>query len=246
MARIRHLRRAPIAEAVVEVRVRPIGDVTLESVRPLVEKLKADLPIEESVEALAAKFGVKDGKPEPPETRHEQLGVRLWTADRQRAIQVRRDLVAISQLKPYTSWEDLRPRAIAIWRAYADAVSPATVTRVGVRYINEIRLGLPSELSDYFIAPPIVPSTLPQMLRTFMGRQVLHDVDTGNSVIVTQAIERSTDENHMVVLLDIDAFRDLDDDARSSSVDDLLESLRELKNQVFFGSITERTAEMYA
>jgi uncharacterized protein (TIGR04255 family) len=64
-------------------------------------------------------------------------------------------------------------------------------------------------------------------------------------VIVTQALERSVDPDHVVVLLDVDAYRDVEIEPHDDRVQSILGRLRDLKNRVFFGSITERTAEMY-
>jgi uncharacterized protein (TIGR04255 family) len=86
---------------------------------------------------------------------------------------------------------------------------------------------------------------MPAMLRSYLTRTVLHDPETGNSVTVTQASEPAPNEGHLIVLLDVDAFRDVDLDSSEPRLQSILESLRDLKNQAFFGSITEQTAESY-
>jgi uncharacterized protein (TIGR04255 family) len=74
---------------------------------------------------------------------------------------------------------------------------------------------------------------------------VLQDSESGNSITITQASEPSTDPDHIVVLLDVDAFRDVDMSPMDEELITILQELRDLKNQAFFGSISERTAEMY-
>jgi uncharacterized protein (TIGR04255 family) len=246
MAQIRHLNRAPIAEAVIELRIRAGNGVPLELLDKLVERWKSDYPTASKVESLAATLGIQQGRP-LTDTQYQQLGLLAKSANAQRAVQFRIDAFAFSRLSPYSSWEQVRPEALRLWGSYRETVRPDLVTRVGVRYINRLRLPLPVDLTAYFTSAPIVPEMLPQTLRSYLTRKVLHDRDTGNSVTVTQASEPSSDPDHIVVLLDVDAFREVDlDSSRFSEIDSVLESLRDLKNRAFFGSITERTVEMYA
>lgn len=245
MARIRHLSRAPIAEAVIELRVRPSSDTTLQSLEPLSERLRASFPVVQRIESIAAKFGLKDGKPLPTDTTYEQLGILLKTADQQDVVQIRTDGFAVSRLPPYTSWEKVLPRALELWTQYCDVARPERVNRLGVRYVNRLRLPMPVDLSAHLTSPPTIPEMLPQVLRGYLTRMVLHDPETGNSVTVTQATEPSTDSEHLIVLLDIDALREVDLDPSSQEVGSMLESLRQQKNRAFFGSVTEQTAERY-
>ena len=76
-------------------------------------------------------------------------------------------------------------------------------------------------------------------------RLVLGDTETTNSVIVTQALEPAPDGDHLVVLLDVDAYRDEDLEPQDERIQAIFAALHDLKNRVFFGSITERAAEIY-
>ena len=86
---------------------------------------------------------------------------------------------------------------------------------------------------------------VPPVLRAYLLRTVLQDPDTGNSVTVVQASEPSADSSHIEILLDVDAFMDVDWAPDDPRITERLGSLRELKNRGFFGSLTERSAEMY-
>lgn len=244
MAHIRHLDRAPIAEAVIEIRVRSTAGIPLDKLASLSAAWKATYPHETKVESFAARFGMQDGKA-TSDAQHEQLGFLLKTADKQEAVQFRTDAFAFSRLHPYTSWEEVLPKAAALWASYRESVKPERLVRLGVRYINRLRLPQPVDLAGYLTAPPTLPETLPFALRSYLTRLVLHDLEAGNSVTVTQASEPSTDEDHIVVLLDLDAFRDVDMEPGDERVMPILESLRHLKNRAFFGNISERTAEMF-
>jgi len=247
MARIRHLSRAPIAEAVIDFRVQSREGFAADSFLPVAERLKTRYPLTQPIESLAATFGFQEGKPTPADTTFSRLGLFLKTQDEQSIAQFRTDGFTFSRLPQYTSWEEVLPEALTLWRAYREASKPSKVTRLAVRYINRLRFALPSDLSMYVTAPPGIPESLPQQLRSYLTRLILSDVENGNSVIVTQATEPSSDPDHIVVLLDVDAYRDVGDMDPNNDhrIEDILGSLRMLKNRVFFGSITERTVEMY-
>jgi uncharacterized protein (TIGR04255 family) len=244
MARIRHLNRAPIAEAVIELRVRTATPVEPERLADLAAHWKPTFPDEQKVQAVAATFGIQDGKP-LANAQQAHLGFMLKTADQHDVVQFRRDAFAFSQLQPYTSWEEILPRATELWTSYRDVIKPDRLIRLGVRYINRLRLALPVDLSHHLTSPPSAPEVLASTIRSYLTRTVLQASESGNSITITQASEPSTDPDHIVVLLDVDAFRDVDMNPTDEAVMAILQALRNLKNQAFFGSITERTAEMY-
>lgn len=244
MARIRHLTRAPIAEAVIELRVRPTTASGLDPLARLSSRWKSQFPIEQKVESVAATFGLQDGRPKA-DARFQQLGFMLKTPDQREVVQFRQDAFAFSRLEPYSSWEEVLPKANELWLSYREAIRPDRLVRIGVRYINRLRLPLPVDLSEFLTAPPVGPQMPASTIRTFLTRMVLHDTATGSSAIVTQASEPSVQQEQTVILLDVDAYKDVDMEPGAENVDAMLESLRVLKNQAFFGSITERTAEMY-
>jgi uncharacterized protein (TIGR04255 family) len=245
MTRIRHLARAPIAEALIDIRVQPRDGISGDSFNQAAEEVSSTYPVVQRIESLAATFGVQEGKPMAPDATYSQIGLFLKTSDERNIVQFRTNGFTFSRLPQYTSWDEMFPEARSLWREYCAAAKPRRVIRLAVRYINRLRLPLPLDLATYLSAPPTVPEGLPPVLRAYLTRLVLNDADTGNSVIVTQALEPSVDTDHLVLLLDVDAFRDVDLDPGDSRLESILGMLRDLKNRVFFGSITEQTAEMY-
>jgi uncharacterized protein (TIGR04255 family) len=63
--------------------------------------------------------------------------------------------------------------------------------------------------------------------------------------VIVQALERSVDPSVVSLLLDIDAFREEVAAPDDPALPTAFEQLRQLKNEIFFASITETTAEMY-
>ena len=244
MAQARHLRNAPITEALIDLRVsrtaNPIDETSLELLRA---RLQDSYPTIER--QFVAQFHVKGGTPQPnPEQRFR--GFMLKSHDGLSIVQFRIDGFTFNRLRPYPSWEDILPEAIRLWRIYVATASPEAIARVAVRYIN--RLLLPasgSRLNDYLVGPPRVPEGYQASMAGFLTRVTL-SASHGLRAIVTTASEPSFGTSDTTIILDIDAFSDAaeltPDDAR---LEPMLERLRDLKNRLFFESLTEDAVRVF-
>ncbi len=117
---------------------------------------------------------------------------------------------------------------------------------MAVRYINRLRIPVPAELSEYLAAPPALASPSPQRLRQFLCRIVVDDPGRNSSAVVVQASEPLIGHEAIVLLIDIDAFKEnLSVAPTDPSLPEMFEQLRDLKNEIFFASLTEKAVEMY-
>ena len=173
------------------------------------------------------------------------VGYRLLSEDGRHIVQIRKDGFTFSRLQPYETWEGLRAEAKKAWQVYVNTVLPETVSRIAVRYINVLELPLPiGDLSDYVTAPPQLPPGLSQKVTSFFTRIVFSDPSINAAGILTQVVEGVIADKAPFVL-DIDVFRETECAADGDDCWNTLEKLRELKNQVFFEAITDRTAESF-
>ena len=243
MARPRaHLTHAPIAEAVLDLRVLRREGIDANQFSGLAATLGPEYGQSAPMHSIEARFGIERGRPVGPTQVQEAVG---WVYQTDGAIvQFRVDGFTFSKIEPYTSWEQVFREADRLWRIYVQIARPLEISRVAVRYINRLRLPGPSELRLYLEAPPVLPPPIPQAVREFLTRVV---VDDGNdaSAILIQALEASLDPATVPLLLDIDAFREVSLPPDDPSVAGIFEQLRRLKNDIFFASVTERTVEMY-
>ena len=243
MARQRHLSKAPIREAVIDIRVTPA--VTFESIEGLRAQLKERFPNAQNMSRRM--FGFEFGESEFKTSSVDKgpLGVRLTSEDGKHIVQLRVDGFTFSRLPQYLAWEQMRAEAVAVWKYYLESTRPEKVTRTAVRYINVMNLPLPiTDFKEYMTAPPEVPAALPQAVASFLSRVVIVDTASGTAAIVTQALETALGDKAPVVL-DIDAFKEFEVAGDSDSVWGTLEILRDFKNRIFFESITEKTAELF-
>jgi uncharacterized protein (TIGR04255 family) len=248
-AKPRHLDNAPISEAILDIRAVPPPDFPVQVLRQPAKELEGDFPTVEERRLTATTLEIREGKAVvPAHTRESIHGFAYKSGDGLAVAQFRVDGFTYSRLKPYTSWEEILPRALSLWDKYAKIAEPLVIPRLAVRYINRLRIPAPTqlvELEDYLTAPPVIPEGMPQNYSSFLSRVVLEDPDTAMSAIVTQALEPVADPRSVTILLDIDAFKVNEAGFDRAAFPEVFESLRTMKNRIFFNSITEATAKMY-
>ena len=139
MAAIRHLSRAPISEALIDIRValeQGFDGARLLAAR---EQVKDRYPLAVEQRGVVASFNVFPAIGMGPQVQDMGLrGIHVKTADEKSVAQFRVDGFTFNRLKPYTSWEEILPEARDLWLVYCDIAKPKSVSRLGTRYINHI------------------------------------------------------------------------------------------------------------
>lgn len=241
-----HLSNAPIAEAVVEVRVRmssPTLPVAFATFRDL---LKDQFPKSQNIRFLASHLHFEGEDQVTNDFSNTLFGVRLDDADGKWVVQAKGDGLAVSRLSPYESWDSLIAAVRSLWPVYVETFNPEAVLRLGVRYIN--RLPLPEadtvDLDSVLTGGPRIPRSLPQNLTQFVTRVVLPIQGEGIVLTIAQALEPNPAEGANPgghVVLDIDAACEQSFAPDAPEMWERMASLRDAKNMAFFGSLTEPT-----
>jgi uncharacterized protein (TIGR04255 family) len=247
MARYRHLRNAPITEALIDLRVqssRKIDAVGLEELTKELRNsymLKGPIRVGEVNFESTQEFAVKVAT--------QELGFRFHSTDEKFVAQFQHQGFTLSRLAPYTDWTHLKGETQRLWPLYVDVVKPERVVRIACRYINNLSLSmrLGQDFSDFLTAAPDVPRALPQTLMSFMQRVVIAHPEIKAITILTQLLEPNAAAaiDKVPVILDVDVQCQEQFDPGDPGMWECLERLRELKNAAFFESITETAAVLY-
>jgi uncharacterized protein (TIGR04255 family) len=249
MATVRHLRNAPISEALVDIRMATDASLDRSALKPLEEELRARFPKIQEKRGFLAEFRVEEGKLGVPSARDMGFqGLRLTSDDGTRVVQFRPDGFTLNNVGAYVGGDPLLKEALEIWGRFAARAHPKTVTRVALRYLN--RLELPFREGDDFhrflVAPPELPVGSPQRVSGFLSRVIAID-EMGASAIITQKLEETTQPQRVpTVIIDIDVFRGGDFGIDSDDLKPILEELRQIKNRAFFSLLTEEAVKMYS
>ena len=246
MAAHRHLSRAPITEALLDIRASAQPAFAPEMLLAAKAAFKEEYPRSEEQKAAQVAF---TAQPNLSATATELglRGVLLRSEDGLEVVQCRVDGFTYNRLKPYTRWEDILPKALAAWMKYAKITTPTAVSRVAVRYINHIPV--PGSRQDAISAVTTglqLPRDFSESMKSYRFRAHLGHPDGQMNINLVQAIEADITRGTCSVLLDIDAYRasahGLPLDPAGLATE--FENLRNYKNEIFFASLTEATAAM--
>jgi len=247
MAKQRHLPHAPITEALIDIQVTPRDGLTFDGLKKAIEATDSRYYVKGPISQGTFAFTLApEGKPQSA-AESAQVGLRLHSADEKYVAQYRLAGFTLSRLPPYETWENLLEEAKRLWTIYVERLAPTRVVRVATRFINNLQLPLKTGASfqTYLHKLVDVPEEAPQAVEAFFQRFRMVDSQDGARVILTLALEGMAASGTVPVILDIDAFNAVDLNPTDRELWAVLERLRELKNRSFFGTITERAAELY-
>lgn len=163
------------------------------------------------------------------------LRPRLRTRFRHRArpllLQLSEGIFTVNVLAPYPGWQQIRTDVIAGWEQVLHEIQPATITRIGLRYINRFprqtadeRAAIWLRASEY-LAPGALTS-LPGSVSRVEVHLAEHE-----QLIVTLGYQPPEESlTHGAVILDLDRITR---QRRSAHVDALIEAMEQLHNDVW-------------
>jgi len=245
----RHLRNAPITEAIFDFRVKARAGFHSEEFTSLQSRLTSRFPKMDPRRMAQAIIRVGGQQSQPPVV--QDLGMQGYffkAADEKMIAQFRVDGFTFNRLRPYTSWEELFPLVLELWQLYSGVARPEVITRLALRYINRVPLPLgPASFETYLQSAPIVPPELPQFVSNFLTRLTIHDPDMDIAAHITQAFQGEVNMSgrQQIVILDIDAFKQGEFAIDDPSIKETFHRLRDFKNRIFFSSLTEETVRQF-
>lgn len=244
-----HLPRAPIVEAVIDIRARAVTALEEGVVKPQLEAKLSGYQFLDSQREIEHGFTLEGGK--PPGLMIRDLGwkgLRFQSTDKEHIAQFNRDGFVFSRLEPYQSWEQLYDEGMRLWRVYVELAQPVEIHRIGLRYINRIQMP-PDELrfEDYFELPPAPPKSLDLPFYGFMHQDMLAVPDHPYEINVIRMIQplSAPGSSGFGLILDIDVFTTQGFELDETSLEQRLLEMRWLKNKVFFGSVTPSALKLF-
>lgn len=244
-----HLPRAPIVEAVIDIRGRAQAHWDESTAKLQVEPKLPNYAFLDSQREFETEVKVRPDQ--PPQQVVRDLGwkgVRFQSPDKLHIAQFNRNGFVFSRLEPYENWEQLYDENQRLWNMFKELAQPVEIQRIGLRYINRIKLPVGElRFEDYIQPAPESPRGLDLPFHGFMHHDTLAVPGHPYAINVIRTIQppQGASGSGVALILDIDVFTaqafELDDTLLASR---LLE-MRWLKNKVFFGSITEKARETF-
>lgn len=173
------------------------------------------------------------------------------SADNRQLTQFRSSGYSFNRLAPYEGMDVYLPEIKRTWENYRTIARPLRIGKIGLRTVNRIALPLNTEggveLETYLQTGPRLPKVAGRALSFtgFLNQHQIVDQDTGHQANIALAIEGKK-EGKLILLLDIDAF-DLRprETLEWTEIVPVINSLRNLKNELFFNTITKECLNLY-
>ncbi len=236
--------RPPVTEAIFEVQVELPPEVTIADLEQLCSKINLEYPKKSPRKRFMGRIEFQG---EQSASESIDLGVDgflNWSVDEKQVIQFRLDGYSFSRLKPYNRWEEHFPEVLKFWSLFSKAVSPVLIKRIIVRFINVIEIPRESELQHYFINNPKLPSDK-SLLINFFNRIEFYLSDKNTRAVITQALASSNNPVSKSMILDIEASQVINSPINENTVSDVFQILRDVKNDIFKKSLTEKAEELF-
>ncbi len=248
-----HYSRAPITEAIIDLRIAPAQGFSVEDLIHLREVVADRYPIQEEEHVQYRQMSFVGTDLLQTGGGHQFNGFRFVSENKREVFYARLDGFSFSIKAPYDRWESFRNEARSLWNLYSSVAMPEGVTRVAMRYINRIDIPDAAEgvrLEDYLRMYPEFSVDFPEssLMNNFFMQLQLWQQDLGCWLVVNEAPEVSPDEEILSIRLDLNLFREqyeepwpVNDD---TMVWELLEQLHDRKNEIFEASITNGTRRL--
>ena len=240
----------PILEALLDIRVTLPASVGASALEAFSDGMEERFPVKLPLSTVQFGFEGQPGQPPllqvPTSDTH---GYRFQSADGHKVVQVHREGFTFSRVGSYETWADFSQEAHELWQRYLALAKPETVIRLGLRYINRIRIpmnGGPIDFKDYLRTTPEIAPDVPQELAGFFMHLVIPSADHASFANIIQMMEPTIPGTDLLPLIfDIDVFKMEMFEPHSEALWKAFGALRDFKNQIFYGSITDKTRELF-
>ncbi|MDD7454968.1 MAG: TIGR04255 family protein [Bacteroidales bacterium] len=164
----------------------------------------------------------------------------LYTSNDQKSrVEVKEGVLTYIEEHPYEGWDSFRDKVNSFLRLFSKALNGHTITRTSIRFINRFALEEFNNPLDYFktTISTSEKNAVPYPVSQFAFNMMLL-VDDNTYSIVKQEFNKISDKNSYV--FDIDVLNQSNLIFDIDSISGVLATLREIKNNIFFGNITDK------
>lgn len=221
-------------------------NIGLDMLRAAGEAVKGDYPLFTRHLLHEHRIRLMEGKSEVSSAEPTSDGWLFRSSNGQQVFQARLDGFSFNRLKPYEGWARFRDEARQLWNAYAAHAMPEFVTKVALRFINQIELTLPVQDFGQYLSSMVPTPGGFSTVCGFLTRVSVPDPGSPATATVTQLFDPGPGESKAKMILDIETASSPRAPMSPDEAWSVLESLRDLKNRCFFGSVTDKAIEAFA
>ncbi len=238
---------APIVEAILDIRTNLPEDIDLAALAKFQESVRERYP--KRADRVVWQSGFQVGQAGAVATHASQNthGYQFTSEDGKKVAQARLDGFTHNKLKPYDRWGRFVEEAKELWGIYREVARPINITRIAIRYINRIEVPIPIEdIKEFLLTGPEIAQGAPRAMASYFMRLVLVKQHVDHVAIVTEATDQAPDDlRFMPIIFDIDVYLERVFQPEDDTIWSEFEAMREMRNEVFFSSVTDKCKELF-
>ncbi|WP_319504710.1 TIGR04255 family protein [Bacteroides graminisolvens] len=165
-----------------------------------------------------------------------------YAADQKCKLTITEGSITYTDEREYNGWEDFENVVLQYLGIFSSILEKHVVTRTSIRFINQFDLDEFEDPTTYF--KTLISSAekgVPYPLIKY-GFKLMLNVKEGIYSIVNQNLDKTPDK--YLYIFDIDVLNESNLIFDISFIQGVLRELREVKNNIFFSNITEKTIEI--
>jgi len=220
----KHYKNPPLLEAVCEFKFQPPASWNPAVPDLIYEKVQAQFPQREPMNGLSGEEPAPNAK------------TKFRRADGSALLQISPNLLAINQLRPYPTWAQFKQMIGEAYSLYREIARPTSITRLGLRYINQIEIpGTKIKIDRYLRGCPEGYHKL------FLSTEFLFEAERENLAMILAHVPHNEGEFLRFYLdLDYGVFP-----MTAEEIDPLLERAHDRLEQIFEASLTDETRRLF-
>ncbi len=157
-----------------------------------------------------------------------------------RLIQAKRGQFSFHKTKEYEKYEILIRELNKYWALFQSCSTILNVTNASLRYVNFIRLDEGEDLNELIA----INVSHPYREEPSSFVQLRFPVSTNPKIEAKIVVSKGNDGKENGVLLDISLSRSFEKES-FKAIEEAFQGMRDIKNQLFFDSITKKTKQKY-
>ncbi|MBI5877344.1 MAG: TIGR04255 family protein [Chloroflexi bacterium] len=207
------------------------------------KQIQQDFPELEPLMQVGFRFQV-GAKGVGQEVSQPQPRMRYRHANRNLLLQLSATILTVNVLPRYDGWDQMSRDVLDGWERVSRIVSPAMITRVGLRYINRIERSGPGQtLGDWLKANDYVPGAILSSMSGFFAR-VEASPETNRRLVVTVGEIARSDQSGADIILDLDSIIEKEMSPTVDTIAPIINVLHDAIWQVFATSMTPKLEQL--
>ncbi|MBY0355330.1 MAG: TIGR04255 family protein [Rickettsiales bacterium] len=243
------LKNAPIEEAIISLTIGRQKHASLQALETLCEKLKDTYPQRKNWKIKEFAFEESEAGSNMSQ-RDKATGFVISTEDQKKLLHLSLDTLSLNRLRPYGSWEDFSADYKAAWDIFTQPLSIEEIKLVTIRYINSFTIPVQG-WEEHLLMRPSLNSQNPyddsniSMGEVFSQYVLVSERHAAKSVVSLTLKPENNESLKVIMDIDVSSRNPITDYSGYHDVTDVLNNLRDFKNQIFFSNVP-KAEELFA